>query len=109
MLDVYKNSMLAGGIKQFQVMFQKLYRGFSDQYMDSPLNCIEGNWEMRGIWREDGDSAAARKCINCSFVCLGITLTFLRIGLEGDVEAVVHLEDVLVQVIACIWSADCII
>ena len=56
--------MLAGGIKQLQVMFQKLYRGFSDQYMDSPLDCIEGNWEMCGIWREDSDSACARKCIN---------------------------------------------
>lgn len=32
------------------------------------------------------------------------SLAFLRIGLEGDVKAVVHLGDVLVQVFANCWE-----
>lgn len=94
-------------------MFKQFYGGFCDEDVDAAFNRIKCNWVVGGIRGEDGDCqlqlttccslttydlltcTALWKGVNCCFVRIGICLSFLRILIERDIEAIVCFGNVL--------------
>jgi hypothetical protein len=57
-----------------------------------------------GVGREDCDGVAGRQCIDRGFVGVGVHLVVCGVGLEGGVETVVELCDILMQMLA--WKSS---
>lgn len=67
---------------------------------------------MCAVGREDGDGAPGSEGIDSSLVGVRIPLVILGVRIEGYVEIVVDLRDVLMQVISyksvsCCWDGTC--
>src|SRR5450759_645966 len=58
---------------------------------------------MCRIWCEDRDGITGRKSINGSLIRIWVANIAFRISIEGDIEAVVDLVDVLFEMFADCW------
>lgn len=98
-LDKDKDAMLLCGGQEFLMVLQSLDSGLGDQYVNLTFDCVECNWIVSCVWCENGDGISRRERINCSFVCFRVANIIGGIGVEGDVEVVVDLGDVLVEML----------
>jgi hypothetical protein len=68
--------------------------------VDAALNGIAGNGVVSRVWSEDGDGVAGLETVNGGLVGIGIYGVVVGEGVEGGVEVVVDLADVLMKMLA---------
>jgi hypothetical protein len=95
--------VLAGLFEEGEVVRQQLCGGLGDHDVDFALDGVQSDGEVGGVRSEDGDGAARLQGVNCSLVGVGIGLVVGGEGLEGNVQAIVDLGDVLAKMLA--WPA----
>lgn len=102
MLHVHEDSVFIRLFDELDMVLNRLGRGFGDEHMNLPLDCIQCDIEMRRVRGEDGDCVAWAESIDGSFVGVGIDAGVGGVGGEGYVEVVVGFGNVLLEV-----GADC--
>lgn len=100
-LDVDEDAVLARLLEEGEVVLQQLCGGLRDHDVDLALDGVQGDGEMRGVRSEDGDGAAGLQGVNCGLVRVGVGLVVGGEGLEGNVQAIVDLGDILAKMLAC--------
>jgi hypothetical protein len=100
-LNVDKYSVLFCCLEEFLLVLESLDCWLGDEDVDLALDGIEGDWVMSGIGCEDGDSVTWGESIDCLLVCLCVSLVVRWEGLEGGIEVVVDVCDVLCKMLAC--------
>lgn len=99
-LDVDEDAVLAGLLEEGEVVLQQLCGGLGDHDVDFTLDGVQGNGEVGGVRSEDGDGAAGLQGVDCCLVGVGIGLVVGGEGLEGNIQAIVDLRDVLAKMLA---------
>lgn len=100
-LDENEDIVLPGGLDKQLVLLEMLDGWLCHKDVVAALYRIQRNWVMCGVGGENGDCAARCQSINGRLVRVAVTNVTLGVRLEGNVEAVVDLGDVLLQMFAC--------
>jgi len=98
-LDVDEDVVFARFFHQVLVLGQQLDRGLGDHDVDLALDGVESDWVVSGVGGEDGDGIAWAECVDGGLVGIWVALVVCRKGVEGCVEVVVDVGDVLVQML----------
>lgn len=99
-LDVDEDAGFAGFVEQVLVLAEELHRGLGDHYVDLALNGVQGDRVVSGVGCEDGDGVAGGEGVDGCLVGVCIALVVGGERVEGGVEVVVGLGDVLLEVLA---------
>lgn len=79
MLDIYEYTVFLCCLQQGKVVFEGLNSGLGDHNVNLSFNCVESNWVMGCIWRENGDCVTWRKSVDRSLVGIGVSDIIRRI------------------------------
>lgn len=82
-------------------MLDRLDCWFGDKDVDLALDGVECNWVVSGIGGEDGDGITWGEGIDGFLVGFCVSLIVCWVGIEGCVEVVVDVCDVLGEMLAC--------
>ena len=93
-LDVHEYVVRGCGGEQREVVGERLHGRLGDEDVDPPLDGVQGDGVVRGVWCEDGDCVAGGEGVDGGFVREGVSGVVCRVGIEGRVETVVDLGDV---------------
>lgn len=97
-LDEDEDAVFARLLDESDVVGEELCRGLGDQDVDSALDGVERDGEVRCVGGEDCDCGAGLERVDRGFVGVWVCAGVGWVGGEGDVEAVVDFGDVLAEV-----------
>jgi hypothetical protein len=107
MLDIHEDTMFSCCLQKGEMVFEGFDSGLGDHDMDLSLNCIESNWVVGCIWRENGDGITRREGIDSSFVGIGISDIVCGVRIEGSIETIIGLRYVLVKMLSYSAVKEC--
>lgn len=99
-LNVHVHAVLFSSLDQSKVVREGLDGGFGNHDVNTALDSIKGYGEVGGIRGEDGDGIAGGEGIDGRLVRFWINGLIVRERVEGGVQVVVSLGDVLVKMLA---------